>query len=128
MNNQEPKPDEGRLPATEDDSRITIDTFMGVDLRVAKVLAAEKIEKSRKLIKIEVDLGAERRTIVAGIAEVYEPSELVGRTVVVVANLKAAKLMGVESNGMILAANLEGDRPWLVSFNEPVPLPGTRVR
>ncbi len=128
MNNQEPKPDEGRLPATEDDSRITIDTFMGVDLRVAKVLAAEKIEKSRKLIKIEVDLGSEKRTIVAGIAEAYEPSELVGRTVVVVANLKAAKLMGVESNGMILAANLEGDRPWLISFDEPVPLPGTRVR
>ena len=128
MNNQEPKADEERPPAAEDDSRITVDTFMGVDLRVAKVLAAEKIEKSRKLIKIEVDLGAERRTIVAGIAEVYEPSELVGLTVVVVANLKAAKLMGVESNGMILAANLEGDRPWLVSFNEPVPLPGTRVR
>ena len=128
MNNQEPKPDEGRLPATEDDSRITIDTFMGVDLRVAKVLAAEKIEKSRKLIKIEVDLGPEQRTIVAGIAEAYEPSELVGRTVVVVANLKAAKLMGVESNGMILAANLEGDRPWLISFDEPAPLPGTRVR
>ena len=128
MDNQEPKPDEGRLPATEDDSRITIDTFMGVDLRVAKVLAAEKIEKSRKLIKIEVDLGSEKRTIVAGIAEAYEPSELVGRTVVVVANLKAAKLMGVESNGMILAANLEGDRPWLISFDEPVPLPGTRVR
>ncbi|HJO17783.1 MAG TPA: methionine--tRNA ligase subunit beta [Vicinamibacterales bacterium] len=128
MNNQEPKPDEEKLPAAEDDSRITIDTFMGVDLRVAKVLAAEKIEKSRKLIKIEVDLGSEQRTIVAGIAEVYEPSELVGRTVVVVANLKAAKLMGVESNGMILAANLEGDRPWLISFDEPAPLPGTRVR
>ncbi len=128
MNNQEPKPDEEKLPAAEDDSRITIDTLMGVDLRVAKVLAAEKIEKSRKLIKIEVDLGSEQRTIVAGIAEVYEPSELVGRTVVVVANLKAAKLMGVESNGMILAANLEGDRPWLISFDEPAPLPGTRVR
>ena len=128
MTNEEPRSSEEILPATEDDSRITIDTFMGVELRVAKVLAAEKIEKSRKLIKIEVDLGLEQRTIVAGIAEVYEPADLVGRTVVVVANLKAAKLMGVESNGMILAANLEGDRPWLISFDDPVPLPGTRVR
>ena len=128
MTNEEPRSSEEILPATEDDSRITIDTFMGVELRVAKVLAAEKIEKSKRLIKIEVDLGSEQRTIVAGIAEVYEPADLVGRTVVVVANLKAAKLMGVESNGMILAANLEGDWPWLISFDEPAPLPGTRVR
>ena len=125
---------EGGRPSSEMAStpdagpRITIDTFMEVDLRVARVIAAEKIEKSKRLIKIEVDLGSEQRTIVAGIAEVYEPVDLVGRTVVVVANLKAAKLMGVESNGMILAANLEGDRPWLISFDEPAPLPGTRVR
>ena len=68
MTNEEPRSSEEILPATEDDSRITIDTFMGVELRVAKVLAAEKIEKSKRLIKIEVDLGSEQRTIVAGIA------------------------------------------------------------
>ncbi|HAK55721.1 MAG TPA: methionine--tRNA ligase, partial [Acidobacteria bacterium] len=89
------------------------------------VLAAEKVEKSRKLIKIEVDLGTERRTVVAGIAEAYAPEDLVGRTVVVVANLKPAKLMGIESNGMILAASLEGGIPALVRFDDPPPPPGT---
>jgi methionyl-tRNA synthetase len=101
---------------------------MEIDLRVATVLAAEKVEKSRKLIKVEVDLGTERRTVVAGIAEAYAPEDLVGRTVVVVANLKPAKLMGIESNGMILAASLEGGIPALVRFDDPPPPPGTRVR
>jgi methionyl-tRNA synthetase len=110
------------------DSRITIEAFMGIDLRVATVLAAERVEKSRKLVKLEVDLGTERRTVVAGIAEVYDADDLVGRTVVVVANLKPAKLMGVESNGMVLAASLEGGKPSLVRFDDPPPPPGTRVR
>jgi methionyl-tRNA synthetase len=96
-------------------------------LRVAKVVAAEKIPKSTKLLKLTVDVGTEQRTIVAGIAEAYEPETLVGRTVAVVFNLKPAKLMGVESNGMVLAASPEGGKPTLVCFEEP-PAPGTRVR
>jgi methionyl-tRNA synthetase len=107
--------------------RISIDDFMKIELRVAKVLAAERVPKSTRLLKLQVDAGAEPRTIVAGIAEAYEPEALVGRTVVVVANMKPAKLMGVESNGMILAAGPEGGLPVLVGFDEP-PAPGTRVR
>jgi methionyl-tRNA synthetase len=107
--------------------RISIDEFMKVELRVAKVLAAERVPKSNKLLKLQVDVGSEPRTIVAGIAEAYEPETLIGRTVVVVCNLKPAKLMGVESNGMILAAGPEGGKPVLVGFDEP-PAPGTRVR
>ena len=107
--------------------RITIDDFMKVDLRVAKVLAAEKVPNSRKLVKLSIDLGTEQRTLVAGIAESYEPEALVGRTIVMVFNLKPAKLMGIESNGMVLAASPEGGKPTLVGFDQEVP-PGTRVR
>ncbi len=115
-------------PAVEaPDARIAIDEFMNVDLRVAKVTAAERVPNSRKLIKLEVDLGSEARTLVAGIAGAYEAEALVGRTVVVVANLKPARLMGIESNGMVLAASLEGGLPSLVGFEQDVP-PGTRVR
>jgi len=107
--------------------RISIDDFMKVELRVAKVLAAEKVEKSKKLLKLSVDVGSEHRTLVAGIAEAYEPEALVGKTVVVVFNLKPAKLMGVESNGMVLAASPEGGKPIVATFETP-PAPGTRVR
>lgn len=100
---------------------------MKVELRVAKVLTAERVPKSNKLIKVTVDVGTEQRTLVAGIAEAYEPEALVGRTVVMVFNLKPAKLMGIESNGMILAASAEGGKPMLVGFDTP-PDPGTRVR
>ena len=112
----------------EVDTRITIDEFMKVELRVAKVVTAERVPKSKKLIKLEVDLGSEVRVVVAGIAGAYEPEALVGRTVVVVANLKPAKLMGVESNGMVLAASLEGDVPMLVGFGDQPPTLGARVR
>ena len=115
------------LPAPTGSDRISIDEFMKVELRVAKVLAAEKVPKSSKLLKLTVDVGTEQRTIVAGIAEAYEPETLVGRTVVIVFNLKPAKLMGVESNGMVLAASPEGGKPTLLSFEE-APAPGTRVR
>jgi methionyl-tRNA synthetase len=107
--------------------RISIDDFMKVELRVAKVLAAERVPKSKKLLKLTVDVGAEQRTLVAGIAEAYEPDALIGRTVVIVFNLQPATLMGVESNGMVLAASPEGGKPVLVSFDEPPP-PGSRVR
>ena len=112
----------------EADTKITIDEFMKVELRVAKVVTAERVPKSKKLIKLEVDLGSEVRVVVAGIAGTYEPEALVGRTVVIVANLKPAKLMGVESNGMVLAASLEGDVPMLVGFGDQSPILGARVR
>lgn len=109
------------------DARITIDDFMKVDLRVAKVLAAERVPNSRKLVKMEIDLGSEKRTLVAGIADAYEADSLVGRHVVIVANLKPAKLMGIESNGMVLAASPDGGKPVLLSVDAETPL-GTRVR
>jgi methionyl-tRNA synthetase len=109
------------------DNRISIDDFMKIELRVAKVLAAERVPNSKKLIKLEVDVGSERRTLVAGIAEAYEAESLVGKTVAIVFNLKPAKLMGIESNGMVLAASPEGGKPILVTFEE-APAPGTRVR
>ncbi len=111
-------------PSTE---KISIEDFMKVDLRVAKVLTAEKVPNSRKLVKLSIDLGTEQRTLVAGIAEAYEPEQLVGRTIVMVFNLKPAKLMGIESNGMVLAASPDGGKPTLVGFDAEIP-PGTRVR
>lgn len=109
------------------ESRISIDDFMKIDLRIAKVLTAERVPKSKKLMKLSIDLGSEQRTLVAGIAEAYEPEQLVGRHVAIVANLKPATLMGIESNGMVLAASPDGGKPMLVSFDAP-PAPGTRVR
>jgi methionyl-tRNA synthetase len=122
-----PAPAPAAQPAANADGRISIDDFMKVELRVARVLAAERVPKSNKLLKLQVDVGSEHRTIVAGIAEAYEPETLVGRTVVVVFNLKPAKLMGVESNGMVLAASPDGGKPVLLGF-EAAPEPGTRVR
>ncbi len=113
--------------APAEDPRISIDDFMKVELRVAKVLEAEAVPKSKKLVKLKVDTGTDQRTIVAGIAEAYQPEQLVGRTVVIVANLRPAKLMGVESNGMVLAASPDGGKPILIGFDEPM-VPGTRVR
>jgi len=114
-------------PAVAPDTRISIDEFMKIDLRVARVTAAERVPNSKKLIKLSIDLGTEQRTVVAGIAEAYEPDALVGRHVAIVANLKPAKLMGIESNGMVLAASPDGGKPMLVAFDAP-PAPGTRVR
>jgi methionyl-tRNA synthetase len=121
-----PAPSPATPPAVSD-SRISIDDFMKIDLRVAKVVAAEKVPNSRKLMKLAIDVGTEQRTLVAGIAEAYEPDQLVGKTVGIVFNLKPAKLMGIESNGMILAASPEGGRPVLVAFDGDVPL-GARIR
>jgi methionyl-tRNA synthetase len=115
------------IPAPPGSDRISIEDFMKVELRVAKVLTAEKVEKSKKLLKLTVDVGTEQRTLVAGIAEAYEPESLVGKTVVIVFNLKPAKLMGIESNGMVLAASPEGGKPTVVTFDVP-PEPGARVR
>ena len=111
------------------ESRVSFDDFMRVDLRVAKVIAAEAIPKSKNLLKVTVSLGAEQRTLVAGIARAYDPETLVGRSVVVVSNLEKAKLMGVESDGMILAATDPDGGPVLLTLDdtEKAP-PGSRVR
>jgi len=125
-----PAPAAPVAPATataSTDNRISIDDFMKIDLRVAKVLAAERVPNSKKLMKLSIDVGTEQRTLVAGIAEAYEADALVGRHVAIVFNLKPAKLMGIESNGMVLAASPDGGKPILVAFDTP-PAPGTRVR
>jgi methionyl-tRNA synthetase len=109
------------------DDRISFDDFMRVDLRVARIVSAERVPNSRKLVQMRIDLGSEERTIVAGIAEAYDEEGLVGRTIAVVANLKPARLMGIESNGMLLAATGDDGRPMLVSFDGS-PGPGTRIR
>ena len=109
------------------DGHIAIDDFMKVELRVAKVLEAETVPKSKKLIKLKVDAGTEQRTILAGIAEAYKPEELVGRTIVIVANLKPRPMMGMESQGMVLAASTETGPPSLVAVDPSLPA-GARVR
>ena len=109
------------------DGRITIDDFSRVELRVAQVKTAEKVKGADKLLRLEVDLGREVRQIVAGIAEAYAPETLVGRKVVIVANLLPRKLRGLESNGMIVAASPEGGKPILAGFLEDVPV-GTRLK
>src|SRR5437773_2827437 len=104
-------------------SQITIDDFVKVDLRVGQVLSAERVKGADKLLHLKVDLAeAEPRTIVAGIAEAYTPEQLIGRKVVIVANLAPRKLRGLTSNGMIVAASVEGGKPVLASFLEDVPV------
>jgi methionyl-tRNA synthetase len=107
-------------------SRIALDEFAKVELRVAEVLAAEKVAKSRKLLKLTVRVGDEMRTLVAGVAEHYAPEQLVGRKVVIVANLAPATLMGIESNGMVLAASTESTLS-LLTLDKDVPS-GSKVK
>jgi len=102
------------------DAKISIEEFAKVQMRVGQVLEAERVEGSRKLIKLRVDIGSEVRQVVAGIAGAYEPASLLNRKIILVANLKPAKLMGIVSDGMILAAT-DGDRPVLATFAEDVP-------
>lgn len=92
-------------PAEAAAGEITIDDFAKIDLRVATVIAAERVPKTDKLIKLQVKIGDEERTIVSGIAQHYEPENLIGKNVIVIANLKPAKLRGIESRGMVLAAS-----------------------
>jgi methionyl-tRNA synthetase len=113
--------------ATIPDGKISIDDFAKVELRVAQVKTAERVKGADKLLRLEVDLGTEVRQLVAGIAEAYEPESLIGRKVVIVANLAPRKLRGLESNGMIVAASPEGGKPVLASFLEDVPI-GTRLK
>jgi methionyl-tRNA synthetase len=99
---------QGEGPKGEGSGKIPITDFQKVELRVAEVLTAERVPKSKKLLKLTIRVGEETRTLVAGVAEHYEPGDLVGRKVVIVANLQPATLMGVESNGMVLAAEHDG--------------------
>ena len=106
---------------------ISIDDFSKVELRVAQILVAERIPKADKLLRLEVDLGYEKRQILAGIAQYYEPEKLIGRKIVIVANLAPRKMRGLESNGMLLAASLPDGAPVLAGFLEEVPL-GARLK
>lgn len=115
-------------PQTEGAGTITIDDFMKVELRVAQVLVAERIPKADKLLRLEVDLGTEKRQILSGIAQWYTPEELVGRRIVVVSNLAPRKMRGLDSHGMLLAASEGPDgKPVLATFGEDIAL-GSRVR
>jgi methionyl-tRNA synthetase len=109
------------------DGKISIEDFAKVELRVGQVKAAEKVKGADKLLRLEVDLGTEVRQVVAGIAESYSPELLIGRKVVIVANLAPRKLRGLESNGMIVAASPEGGKAVLAGFLEDVPV-GTRLK
>ncbi len=117
----------GSAPKTEkaEEKMITFDEFKKVELKTARVLAAERVPDTDKLVKMQIDLGGEQRQIVAGIGKEYKPEDLIGRTLVVVTNLAPAKIRGVESNGMLLAA-VEGENVSLVTVDRPVS-PGSGV-
>ena len=114
-------------PAAEEKTFITIDDFSKVELRVAQIIVAERIPKADKLLRLEVDLGDEKRQILAGIAQYYEPEKLIGRKIIIVANLAPRTMRGLVSHGMLLAASLEGGVPVLAGFHEEVPL-GARLK
>ena len=104
---------------------INFEEFKKIELKIATILEAEKIEESENLIKLELDLGEEKRQILAGIKKYYNAEELVGRQIVVVVNLEPKKMMGMESQGMLLAANVDG-KPVLLQPENKVP-PGTNI-
>ena len=105
--------------------QIPFEDFAKVELKAGKALAAEKLEGSEKLLKLQVDLGEEQRQILAGVQQFYSPEELVGKTIIVVANLAYRKMAGSESQGMMLAA--DGEKPILLTTLDDVP-PGTKIR
>ena len=100
---------ETQAPAIEHEAEISIDDFKKTEMRVARITKCEEIPRSKKLYKLEVDLGYETRTVCSGIKAFFTPEELEGRTIILVCNLKPVKLCGVESNGMILAASVKKD-------------------
>ena len=106
-------------------AQIGIESFMGVELRTAQVVACEKVPNAKKLLCLQLDLGYEKRQVLSGIAKFYQPEDLIGRKVIVVANLKPAVLCGMESNGMILASGEETVRVVFLSDDTPL---GERVR
>jgi len=105
---------------------INYDDFKKLDLRVAKILKVEKIPGKTKIVKGEIDLGDETRNVIIGGAEFYEPDDLIGKTVIVVANLEPKKMAGVESNAMLLAADIN-DKPFWLTVDSEV-LPGTKIK
>jgi len=111
---------------TDHCSMISIDDFKKIELKVAKVISAEKVEGSDKLLKLGVDLGDEKRQIIAGIGKAYNPEDLVGKQIIIVANLEPRSLMGLESQGMVLAANAESG-PVLIMPEKEV-ASGTELR
>jgi methionyl-tRNA synthetase len=114
--------------ATPDTPQIAIDDFVKIDLRVAQIIVAERIPKADKLLRLEVDLGYEKRQILSGIAQWYTPEELIGRRIVVIANLAPRKMRGLESHGMLLAASDgEDGKPVLATFGEDIAL-GSRLK
>lgn len=106
---------------------ITYEDFKKVELKVAKILSAERVEGSDKLIKLSLDLGSEQRQIVAGIGKAYEPENLPGLEIVVVANLEPRTLMGIESNGMLVAASSSDGEPVLIIPQKETP-PGAEIK
>ena len=120
-----PAPAPAPPPPGQAFEKISIDEFRRVELRAGRIVEAERVPKSNKLIRMVVDFGSERRQIVGGIGKKYAPEQLVGKTCPFVYNLQPAKLMGVESNGMILAGHRGGD-PVLLAFTEEVE-PGAEI-
>ena len=112
------------IPEPEHEPEIGIDAFAAVELRVAEILSAEPVPKAKKLLKLQVDLGYEKRQVVSGIAKFYTPDQLVGKKVCLVANLKPVKLCGVDSYGMILAS---GEEEIKVVFLDPSAKNGDRI-
>ena len=104
---------------------IGIEDFMNVELRSAKVISCERVPKAKKLLKLQIDLGYEQRQVVSGIAKFYAPEDLIGRKIIVVANLKPATLCGIESQGMILASGEEQVRVVFLADDTPL---GERIR
>jgi methionyl-tRNA synthetase len=123
-----PPTEAAQTPApVEGIAEISIDDFAKLDLRTAIVTAAEKVEKTDKLLKLSVDLGSEQRTIVSGISQYYSPEDMIGRTVIVIANLKPAKIRGIESHGMLLAAS-DAERTMLSLVTAPNLPAGCKVK
>jgi methionyl-tRNA synthetase len=104
---------------------VTIDEFQQSDLRVGKIVSAERVENSEKLLKLQIDIG-EMRQILSGIGKEYDPETLVGKEVVIIANLDPRKMMGMESQGMLLAAHDENGGPVILTVEHPVP-PGAKI-
>ena len=107
-------------------TNITYDDFAKLDIRIAKIIDTEKIPGKSKIIKGIIDLGEEKREVIIGGAEYYQPEDLIGKTVVVIANLEPRKIAGIESNAMLLAADVK-DKPFWLTVSEDVPL-GTKIK
>jgi methionyl-tRNA synthetase len=105
---------------------INYKTFRQVELRVAKAIEAERVEGSEKLLKLKIDLGSETRQIIAGVGDKYEPESLIGKNIIIVVNLEPKNLMGLESQGMLLAASNENEGPVLLTIMDDI-APGSGI-